>query len=335
MFEPTTRGDPESPLRWTCRSLRELAKEFAAQGHIVSHRVVGDLLKQLGYNLQANRKTWEGATHVDRDAQFQLIDRYVQTYQAREQPVISVDTKKKELVGCYKNADRQWRPEGQPESVKVHDFVDQQLGRAYPYGVYDLSHNEGWVSVGTDHDTASFAVESIRRWWRAMGQALYPQATELLITAEGGGSNGSWVRLWKVELQTLANELNLAIRVAHLPPGTSKWNKIEHRLFSFISMNWCGQPLISHEVILILLPPPRPRPVCACAPVLTTHFVRPESRFPTPLSPPSTLSAIPFMVIGIMSSVPPVPHACNTCFVTGSNPAAGPVGGRVDGGCRA
>lgn len=253
LIEPSTRGDPQSPLRWTCRSLRELAESLARQGHAISYRVVGELLKQLGYSLQANRKTLEGGAHVDRDAQFQFIHRQVQAYQRAAQPVISVDTKKKELVGNYKNAGRQWQPEGHPESVKVHDFVDEQLGRANPYGVYDLMHNEGWVSVGTDHDTASFAVESIRRWWQTMGQSLYPQATELLITADGGGSNGSRVRLWKVELQALASELKLAIRVAHLPPGTSKWNKIEHRLFSFISMNWRGRPLISHEVIVNLI----------------------------------------------------------------------------------
>ena len=205
------------------------------------------------FRSQANRKTLEGGTHVDRDAQFQFIHRQTQAYQARGQPVISVDTKKKELVGPYKNAGRQWRPQGKPEAVKVHDFIDETLGRANPYGVYDLAGNEGWVSVGTDHDTAAFAVESIRRWWRAMGRTRYPHATELLVTADGGGSNGSRVRLWKLELQTLANELGLAIRVSHLPPGTSKWNKIEHRLFSFISMNWRGRPLISHEVIVNLI----------------------------------------------------------------------------------
>jgi hypothetical protein len=253
LIEPTTRGDPESPLRWTCMSLRQLANALCAKGHAISHRMVGELLKRLDYSLQGNRKTLEGGTHVDRDAQFHFIHDQVQQYRSNGQPVISVDTKKKELIGNYKNAGKQWRAQGHPEEVKVHDFIDPQLGRANPYGVYDVASNEGWVSVGTDHDTASFAVESIRRWWGAMGRGLYPQARELLITADGGGSNGSRVRLWKTELQTLANEMNLAIRVCHLPPGTSKWNKIEHRLFSYISMNWRGKPLVSHEVIVNLI----------------------------------------------------------------------------------
>ncbi len=253
LIEPTARGDPESCLRWTCMSLRQLADTLCSQGHGISHRKVGELLKWLGYSLQGNRKTLAGGTHVDRDAQFHFIHDQVQRYRTKGQPVISVDTKKKELVGNYKNAGMQWRPQGCPEEVKVHDFIDPQLGRANPYGVYDVVSNEGWVSVGTDHATASFAVESIRRWWGAMGRVLYPQARELLITADGGGSNGSRVRLWKTELQALANELNLDIRVCHLPPGTSKWNKIEHRLFSFISMNWRGKPLVSHEVIVNLI----------------------------------------------------------------------------------
>jgi hypothetical protein len=222
-------------------------------GYTVSYPKVGDLLRELGYSLQANRKTLEGGDHPDRNAQFEFINIQSQERLAAGNPVISVDTKKKELVGVYKNAGKAWRPEGQPECVKVHDFIDKELGRANPYGVYDLASNTGWVSVGTDHDTASFAVETIRRWWVTMGQQRYPKATELMITADGGGSNGSRVRLWKLELQKLANEIKIPIVVSHLPPGTSKWNKIEHRLFSYISMNWRGQPLISHEVIVNLI----------------------------------------------------------------------------------
>lgn len=253
LVEATTRGDPESPLRWTCKSLRMLADELKAQGHKVSYPVVGNLLHDLDYSLQGNVKTLEGSQHVDRNAQFEWINKKVQETQAENNPVISVDTKKKELVGPYKNGGRTWRPKGDPEEVKVHDFPDVELGRANPYGVYDLTSNSGWVSVGTDHDTASFAVETIRRWWKAMGKEKYPKADKLMITADGGGSNGSRLRLWKLELQRLANELGIPIRVSHFPPGTSKWNKIEHRLFSFISMNWRGKPLISHEVIVNLI----------------------------------------------------------------------------------
>lgn len=253
LLEATTRGDPESPLRWTCKSLRMLADELKAQGHKVSYPVVGNLLHDLDYSLQGNVKTLEGSQHVDRNAQFEWINKKVQETQAENNPVISVDTKKKELVGPYKNGGRTWRPKGDPEEVKVHDFPDVELGRANPYGVYDLTSNSGWVSVGTDHDTASFAVETIRRWWKAMGKERYPKADKLMITADGGGSNGSRLRLWKLELQRLANELGIPIRVSHFPPGTSKWNKIEHRLFSFISMNWRGKPLVSHEVIVNLI----------------------------------------------------------------------------------
>jgi hypothetical protein len=230
-----------------------LARELGEQGHRISHVSVGILLKELGYSLQGNRKTLEGTDHPDRDAQFRYIQEKTQQALDAVQPVISVDTKKKELVGNYKNAGQEWRPQGEPEVVQVHDFVDKELGRANPYGVYDLAQNAGWVSVGTDHDTASFAVATIRRWWLGMGQPLYPDAKELMITADGGGSNGSRVRLWKLELQGLADELNLPIRVCHFPPGTSKWNKIEHRLFSYISMNWRGRPLVSHEVIVNLI----------------------------------------------------------------------------------
>lgn len=253
LVEPMTRGDPESPLRWTCKSLRTLAGELAANGHPVSYPVVGDLLHKLGYSLQANRKVLEGADHPDRNAQFEFISERTTQQLMAGNPVISVDTKKKELVGAFKNNGTTWCPEGKPEQVKVHDFVDKELGRANPYGVYDVGSNTGWVSVGTDHDTASFAVETIRRWWGTMGRQCYPAASELMITADGGGSNGSRVRLWKIELQRLADEIRIPIHVSHLPPGTSKWNKIEHRLFSYISMNWRGQPLVSHEVIINLI----------------------------------------------------------------------------------
>ena len=253
LVEPTSRGDPESPLRWTCKSLRVLADELKAGGHAISHVVVGRLLKDEGYSLQANAKVIEGNQSPDRNAQFEHINARVSAALAAGQPVISVDTKKKEVVGRYKNGGREWHPEGEPEEVRVHDFVDPELGRANPYGVYDIGADEGWVSVGTDHDTAAFAVQTIRRWWFSMGRPRYPKAKELTITADGGGSNGYRVRLWKLELGRLATETGLRIRVCHFPPGTSKWNKIEHRLFSFITMNWRGRPLISHEVIVQLI----------------------------------------------------------------------------------
>ena len=253
LVDPSTRGDPESPLRWTCKSLRVLTDELKARGHAISHVVVGQLLKLQGYSLQANAKVVEGNQSPDRNAQFEHINAIVTAALAAGQPVISVDTKKKELVGQYKNGAREWQPEGEPERVQVHDFVDTELGRANPYGVYDIGADEGWVSVGTDHDTSAFAVQTIRRWWFTMGHQRYPKATELTITADGGGSNGYRVRLWKLELSRLAKETGLRIRVSHFPPGTSKWNKIEHRLFSFITMNWRGRPLISHEVIVQLI----------------------------------------------------------------------------------
>lgn len=253
LVEPTTRGDPESALRWTCRSTRQLAGELAAQGYRIGHQTVATLLAELGYSLQGNRKTKEGAGHPDRDAQFQYIHQQVEAFQRAGQPVISVDTKKKELVGDFKNGGREWRPKGDPERVRVYDFVDKTLGKVNPYGVYDPSANEGWVSVGVDHDTAEFAVETVRRWWDKMGRLRYPMATRWLLTADGGGSNGARVRLWKVALQQLADETGLPISVCHFPPGTSKWNKIEHRMFSHISLNWRGQPLISHEVIVNLI----------------------------------------------------------------------------------
>jgi len=253
LVEPTTRGDPESPLRWTCKSVRELAQELRREHHQVSHQLVSALLHELGYSLQANRKTIEGTSHPDRDAQFEHINRRVRHFLRAGDPVISVDTKKKELVGNFKNGGRELRPQGDPQRVLVHDFVIPELGRAIPYGVYDLGSNSGWVNVGIDHDTATFAVESIRRWWRSMGRPLYRRCKRLLIMADAGGSNGPRIRLWKVELQKLANELAMEISVCHFPPGTSKWNKIEHRLFSFISMNWRGKPLITYQVIVSLI----------------------------------------------------------------------------------
>ena len=253
LVEPVTRGDPESPLRWTCKSVRQLAAELTRRGHPVSHRIVAELLHEMEYSLQANRKTLEGSSHPDRNAQFHHIHRKIQEFQRQRQPVISVDTKKKELVGDFKNNGRELRPKADPEKVRIHDFVIPALGRAAPYGVYDVTKNAGWVSVGVDHDTAAFAAQSIRRWWESMGAEAYPNARRLLITADSGGSNGARVRLWKTELQKLADETGLEIWICHLPPGTSKWNKIEHRLFSFISQNWRGKPLISHEVIVNLI----------------------------------------------------------------------------------
>lgn len=253
LIEPMTRGDPESPLRWTSKSVRKLADELKRMGHQTSHRMVAGLLHELGYSLQANRKTLEGSSHPDRDAQFEYIHQKVKEFQASAQPVISVDTKKKELVGNFKNHGRELRPRGDPERVRVHDFVIPELGKVAPYGVYDQTKNTGWVNVGTDHDTAAFAVESIRRWWNTMGQQVYPKAHRLLVTADSGGSNSYRTRLWKTELQKLANETGLEVSVCHLPPGTSKWNKIEHRLFCYISQNWRGKPLVSHEVIVNLI----------------------------------------------------------------------------------
>ena len=253
LVEPVTRGDPMRPLLWTCRSLRNLADALAKKGHEVCPTVVGNLLHDMGYSLQANNKTREGGKHIDRDAQFEYINTQAVAFLAADEPVISVDTKKKELVGNFKNNGREWRRKGAPEAVNVHDFIDPKLKRAVPYGVYDINNNVGWVSVGTDHDTACFAVNAIRRWWRAMGKKRHPKAKRLMITADGGGSNGYRVRLWKIELQNLSDELKLPITVCHLPPGTSKWNRIEHRLFSFITGNWRGKPLVSHQVIVQLI----------------------------------------------------------------------------------
>ena len=253
LIDPVTRGDPQSPLRWTCKSTRKLAEALTQQGHGVSQRTVCRLLHAMNYSLQANRKTHEGGDHPDRDAQFHYIYRQVKRYQAKHRPVISVDTKKHENIGNYANAGREWEPQKHPVKVKMHDFPDPQTGKARPYGVYDLTRNEGWVNVGISHDTAQFAVESIRRWWRRMGSERYPQATQLLITADSGGSNSYRTRLWKTELQRLANELKINIQVCHFPPGTSKWNKIEHQMFSFISKNWRGKPLDSLATIVNLI----------------------------------------------------------------------------------
>ena len=253
LVDPATRGHPECPLRWTCKSTAKLAEELTQQNHPVTDRTVATLLKRAGYSLQANRKTREGSSHPDRNAQFEYINKQVLAFQKRNQPVISVDTKKKELVGEFKNAGQEWQPKGEPEKVKAHDFPDKRMGKAIPYGVYDLASNEGWVSVGIDHDTAQFAAVSIRRWWTEMGSQRFPRANKLLITADGGGSNSSRNRLWKKSLQELADDLAMTLQVCHFPPGTSKWNKIEHRLFCFITKNWRGRPLTTYEVIVNLI----------------------------------------------------------------------------------
>ena len=288
LVEPTRRGDPESPLCWTTSSTRKLADELTAAGHEVGPDTVARLLREQGFSLQANSKTLEGADHPDRDAQFSYLNDQATDHLNTGDPVISVDTKKKELVGEYKNGGREWRPAGEPEKVKVHDFIDRQLGKANPYGVYDLAADTGWVSVGTDHDTAAFAVETIRRWWNTIGVNAYPNASRLLITADGGGSNSSRTRLWKTELATLANQTGLQITVCHLPPGTSKWNKIEHRLFSHISMNWRGRPLISHDVIVQTIAATTTRTG------LRVHAELDTSTYPTGLTiPDSTMKALP------------------------------------------
>jgi DNA-binding phage protein len=275
LVEPDTRGDPMSPLRWTCKSTQQLAQALTEAGHPVSHDVVANLLHALDYRLQANVKTREGSQHPDRDTQFRYLNEQVRTFRDRGLPVLSVDAKKKELVGRFKNGGREWQPTGQPETVHVHDFPDPVLGKAIPYGIYDVGRNAGWVSVGQDHDTASFAVESLRRWWRGEGVTVYPEVHELLLCADAGGSNGYRVRLWKYELGRWATESGLAITVCHLPPGTSKWNKIEHRLFAHISMNWRGRPLESHEVIVALIGATTTRQG------LRVHAQRDEGSYPT------------------------------------------------------
>lgn len=275
LIDPQTRGDPMSPLRWTCKSTRQLAAALQAQGHAASHDVVARLLHALEYSLQAPRKTREGAQHPDRDAQFTYLNAQVTAALAEGWPVVSVDAKKKELVGAYKNGGQEWQPHGQPEQVNVYDFVDKKVGKAIPYGIYDVGRNTGWANVGHDHDTAQFAVESLRRWWQMAGQAAYPQVERVLICADGGGSNGTRVRLWKVALQAFADEMGLAVTVCHLPPGTSKWNKIEHRLFAHISLNWRGRPLISHEVVVELIGATTTRTG------LTVQAVRDTGHYPT------------------------------------------------------
>jgi hypothetical protein len=253
LVEPTTRGDPESPLRWTCKSTRHLAGELQRAGYRIADRKVADLLHKMQYSLQGNAKTIEGTRHPDRNAQFEYINAQAKAFQRRGQPVISVDTKKKELVGNYRNGGREWHLQGNPLETRVHDFEDKELGKIIPYGVYDVGDNSGWVSVGIDHDTADFAIDSILGWWKQMGRRTYSQAKELLILADAGGSNSSRSRLWKVGCQRLADSTGLRIQVSHFPPGTSKWNKIEHRMFSFITQNWRGQPLVSHETIINLI----------------------------------------------------------------------------------
>jgi transposase len=273
--DPTTRGDPMSPLRWTCKSTRQLAQALQEQGHTISHPTVATLLHHLGYSLQVNRKTREGSSHPDRNAQFAFINNRVVAFQKAKQPVISVDTKKKENLGDFKNNGAEWQPQGEPEEVRAKDFPDKRLGKAIPYGVYDLTCNQGWVSVGLDHDTARFAVETIRRWFVEMGQLSYPHAERLLITADGGGSNGTRNRLWKVALQELANDTGLKISVCHFPPGTSKWNKIEHRMFCHITKNWRGRPLTSRAVVVNLIGS------TTTTTGLTIHAELDESEYPT------------------------------------------------------
>lgn len=253
LVEPFTRGDPQSPLRWTCKSTRKLSQELKKKGHNIGWVKVAELLHELNYSLQSNRKANEGSSHPDRNAQFEYINKQTKKFQIKGNPIISVDAKKKERIGDFKNEGKEWRPKGQPEKVRIYDFEDKELGKGLPYGVYDITANKGWVSVGIDHDTAEFAGETIKRWWRKMGLPEYPNANELLIIADGGGSNGSRSRLWKVVLQELANETGLNISICHFPPGTSKWNKIEHRMFSYITQNWRGKPLVSREVLVNLI----------------------------------------------------------------------------------
>jgi hypothetical protein len=290
LVNPGTRGDPENPLLWTSKSVRHLSAELKKQGFSASHQLVSELLAAEGYSLQANVKTREGLSHPDRNAQFEHINQRILLAQAEGQPVISVDTKKKELVGDFKNSGREWHLKGHPEAVRVHDFVIPELGRANPYGIYDLANNQGWVSVGTDHDTAAFAVSTIKDWWTTMGSELYPKADRLHITADGGGSNSSRNRLWKKELQDFADKSGLTIEVTHLPPGTSKWNKIEHRLFSFISQNWRGKPLVSHEVIVQLIAATTNTKGSKCIRKSTRNRIQPASRSRTRKWNPYALS---------------------------------------------
>ena len=280
LVDPHTCGDPMSPLRWTCKSTRQLAKALQGQGHRVSHQTVASSLRGLGYSLQANRKTLEGNSHPDRDAQFQRINRTILDFREREQPAISVDTKKKENLGNYKNAGHEWRPEGEAEKVRAKDFPDKEKGKVIPYGVYDLARNRGWVGVGVDHDTAQFSTHTIHRWWQEMGKAMYPGADRLLITADGGGSNASRSRLWLRSLQLLANAIGLRVSVCHFPPGTSKWNKIEHRMFCHITKNWRGRPLISRDLVVDLIA------AVTTAAGLTIHAELDEGRYPLAVKVP-------------------------------------------------
>ena len=283
LIEPFTRGDPESPLRWTCKSVRKLSKELKSKGFQASHNLVRELLRISGYSLQGNQKTLEGSGHPDRNEQFEHLNNKVKEFQKFEQPVISVDTKKKELIGPFKNNGKELRPKGSPEKVNVHDFPDKELGKVAPYGIYDLARNNGYVNLGTDSDTSSFAVESIRRWWNTMGMSFYPNAKKLLITADSGGSNGYRRKLWKAELQSFSNESELSISVCHFPPGTSKWNKIEHRMFSYISQNWRGKPLISHEVVISLISATRTKKG------LTVHCELDQNKYPKGIVVPNEI----------------------------------------------
>jgi hypothetical protein len=294
LIEPTPRGDPESPLRWTCKSTRQLADALTRQRHPVSPRTVAALLKEDGYSLQANRKTREGTSHPDRNAQFQYLNRCVTACLQRGTPAISVDTKKKELIGNFKNGGREWRQRGDPLRVRVHDFLDPRRGKAIPYGVYDLANNQGWVSVGIDHDTAEFAVNAIRTWWSRMGQHRFSHARTLLITADAGGSNGPRSRVWKWCLQRLADDLGLTLTVCHLPPGTSKWNKVEHRLFSFISQNWRGKPLINYEAIVNLIAATTTRTGLIVKAALDTRRYATAIQVPTDVFARLTIAPHPF-----------------------------------------
>ena len=304
LIEDAIRGDPESPLRWVSRSQRNIAEALRRQGFEVSQKLVGPLLRDLKYGCQANRKTREGSSHPDRNAQFEDINATVKAAITAGEPAISVDTKKKELVGDFKNPGRELRPRGDPEQVRVHDFKIPELGKVAPYGVYDIAANQGWVNVGIDADTAAFAVESIRRWWERLGRARYPEASRLVITADCGGSNGARVRLWKRELQRFANETGLAVTVAHLPPGTSKWNGIEHRLFAYISQNWRGKPLVSHQVIIQLIGATTTKLASPSLATSTPAVIPRASRFPMPRWTPSTSNATRSMATGTIPSNP-------------------------------
>ena len=322
LVEPDERGDPMSPLRWTAKSTRVLADELMAQGHKVSADTVGDLLRAEGFSLQGNAKTTEGAQHPDRDAQFRYISEQARACQVAGDPVISVDTKKKELVGDFANGGKEYRPQGRPVPVRTHDFIDKDLGKAIPYGVYDVAADAGWVNVGTDHDTAAFAVESIRRWWKAMGQAAYPHARRLLVTADAGGSNSYRTRAWKAELAALALETGLAVTVCHFPPGTSKWNKIEHRLFSHITMNWRGRPLASHDVIISAIAATTTRAGLTVRAAWTPAATPTGSRSATSRWPPSRWTATTGTATGTTPCAPSPPRRSPRPGRPPANPSA-------------